>query len=248
MNVTQGPDGLAVSGNAAFPVTRGAICVKGWTAPDTLDYPERLRTPLVRNADGRLEPASWDAALTNEKTYLLGKFARVALGTSNIDYNGRFGMSSGAAASTMALGLDRGLPFPLQDIPQATVILLALANGILHVLIRDNLIDPVFIRDRTDGFEEVRRIAATYWPQRVEEITGVPEADTSRQPASAIPGAVKIAASIRRDTVFVPFHWGGEQSANNLTNAALDPTSKMPEFKVCATRVIPIDDDVDDGD
>ena len=179
-------------------------------------------------------------ALTNEKTYLLGKFARVALGTSNIDYNGRFCMSSGAAASTMALGLDRGLPFPLQDIPQATVILLAganiaetmpplmqyfeaqqarggtlivvdprrtataawatrhlairpgtdaaLANGILHVLIRDNLIDPAFIRDRTDGFEEVRRIAAIYWPQRVEEITGVPEAaivETARRLGTA---------------------------------------------------------------
>jgi len=51
----------------------------------------------------------------------------------------------------------------------------ALANGILHVLIRDNLIDPAFIRDRTDGFEQARRIAAIYWPERVEEITGVPE-------------------------------------------------------------------------
>jgi assimilatory nitrate reductase catalytic subunit len=55
--------------------------------------------------------------------------------------------------------------------------------------------------------------------------------------------AVKTTASIRRDTVFVPFHWGAEQSANNLTNAALDPTSKMPEFKVCAARVVAIDDD-----
>ena len=44
-------------------------------------------------------------------------------------------------------------------------------------------------------------------------------------------------SSIREDTVFAPFHWGGAQSANRLTNAALDPTSKMPEFKVCATRI-----------
>jgi assimilatory nitrate reductase catalytic subunit len=48
---------------------------------------------------------------------------------------------------------------------------------------------------------------------------------------------VRTTTTIREDTVFVPFHWGGDQSANNLTNAALDPTSKMPEFKVCATRV-----------
>jgi assimilatory nitrate reductase catalytic subunit len=42
---------------------------------------------------------------------------------------------------------------------------------------------------------------------------------------------------IREDTIFVPFHWPGEQSANRLTNPALDPISKMPEFKVCAARV-----------
>ena len=48
---------------------------------------------------------------------------------------------------------------------------------------------------------------------------------------------VKTTTAIREDTVFVPFHWGGEQSANNLTNTALDPTSKMPELKVCAARV-----------
>ena len=47
---------------------------------------------------------------------------------------------------------------------------------------------------------------------------------------------VKLTRAIREDTVFVPFHWGGEQSANRLTNAALDPISRMPEFKVCAVR------------
>ena len=54
--------------------------------------------------------------LTNEKAYQLGKFARLALGTSRIDYNGRFCMSSAAAAGIRAFGLDRGLPFPLADL------------------------------------------------------------------------------------------------------------------------------------
>jgi assimilatory nitrate reductase catalytic subunit len=67
-------------------------------------------------------------SLTNEKAYLLGKFARVALGTSQIDYNGRFCMSSAAAASIRAFGLDRGLPFPLADIPDAQTILLVGSN------------------------------------------------------------------------------------------------------------------------
>jgi assimilatory nitrate reductase catalytic subunit len=47
---------------------------------------------------------------------------------------------------------------------------------------------------------------------------------------------VKLTTSAREDTVFVPFHWGGAQSINRLTNAALDPVSRMPEFKVCAVR------------
>src|SRR4030095_8268716 len=51
------------------------------------------------------------------------------------------------------------------------------ANGLLHVLIRDRLIDEAYIRDRTEGFEEARRIAAAYWPDRVEQITGVAEGD-----------------------------------------------------------------------
>lgn len=66
--------------------------------------------------------------LTNEKAYALGKFARVALGTSQIDYNGRFCMSSAAAASNAALGLDRGLPFPLADVQQAGAVLLVGSN------------------------------------------------------------------------------------------------------------------------
>jgi assimilatory nitrate reductase catalytic subunit len=48
---------------------------------------------------------------------------------------------------------------------------------------------------------------------------------------------LKVTPAIREDTVFVPFHWGGERSANRLTHAALDPISRMPEFKVCAARI-----------
>lgn len=47
----------------------------------------------------------------------------------------------------------------------------------------------------------------------------------------------RLTRSIREDTVFVPFHWGGIQAVNRLTNPALDPVSRMPEFKVCAARI-----------
>jgi assimilatory nitrate reductase catalytic subunit len=66
--------------------------------------------------------------LTNEKAYAFGKFARVALRTSMIDYNGRFCMSSAATAANRAFGIDRGLPFPLPDITEAETILLVGSN------------------------------------------------------------------------------------------------------------------------
>jgi assimilatory nitrate reductase catalytic subunit len=139
-----------------FPTNRGGLCQKGWTAAELLDSPERLRTPLARDRrDAPLRPVGWDEALervvtgirdaqrsgrdrvavfgggglTNEKAYLLGKFARVALRTPNIDYNGRFCMSSAAAAGNRAFGVDRGLPFPLSDIPAADAILLVGSNA-----------------------------------------------------------------------------------------------------------------------
>ncbi|MGH3516908.1 MAG: molybdopterin oxidoreductase family protein, partial [Haloechinothrix sp.] len=48
---------------------------------------------------------------------------------------------------------------------------------------------------------------------------------------------VRLVPSARLDTVFLPFHFPGAQRANLLTNPALDPTSRMPEFKVCAVRL-----------
>lgn len=237
-----------------FPTNRGGLCQKGWTCTDVLESPQRLRTPLLRDSKhAALRPASWEEALsritsgirciqqrfgldavgvfgggglTNEKAYLLGKFARVALRTSQIDYNGRFCMSSAAAAVTKAFGLDRGLPFPLADIPHAQAVLLvgsnaaetmppvmqyfqaqvrnggalivvdpratptahaatlhlqitpgtdaALANGLLHIAIKERYIDEAFIERRTAGFEQIRRCVSSYWPDRVERITGIP--------------------------------------------------------------------------
>jgi len=48
---------------------------------------------------------------------------------------------------------------------------------------------------------------------------------------------VRCVVSLRPDTVFLPFHYGGEQAANLVTNPALDPISRMPEFTVCAVRL-----------
>src|ERR1700761_788436 len=90
------------------------LCIKGRYAFDFANHSERLTKPLVRNADGKLEPVSWDYAIdyaakklagvrdtrsgraigvigsnrtTNEENYLLQKFARTVLGTNNIDHH-----------------------------------------------------------------------------------------------------------------------------------------------------------------
>jgi assimilatory nitrate reductase catalytic subunit len=237
-----------------FPVNRGALCGKGRTAPAVLSSRVRLTGPLVRNpANNELEPAGWDEALarivdqlvrvraahgpdavgvfgggglTNEKAYALGKFARVVLSTSQIDYNGRFCMSSAAAAHQRAFGLDRGLPFPLEDIARTGCVILvgsnlaetmppalryltelrqnggrlividprrtrtaeqadlhlaprpgtdlALALGMLHLIVAQGRVDEKFVRERTSGWDEARAGSMAHWPELVERLTGVP--------------------------------------------------------------------------
>ncbi|GAA3681406.1 molybdopterin oxidoreductase family protein [Arthrobacter ginkgonis] len=138
-----------------FPTNGGALCRKGWSSAQLLGAADRIVEPLLRGPDGVLRPAAWDevldlvaakvralrtahgadavavfgaGGLTNEKAYQLGKFARLALGTRLIDYNGRFCMSSAAAAGNRSFGLDRGLPFPLTDLGGAGAILLLGSN------------------------------------------------------------------------------------------------------------------------
>lgn len=142
---------LRIAANPEFPVNRGQMCIKGFTSAALLDHPQRIRQPMLRQPNGRLAPTSWHSALdfiaerlkaiqaahgnaavglfgsgalTNEKAYLLGKFARVALNTPNIDYNGRYCMSSAAAGQNRAFGIDRGLPFPVSDIAETQTLML----------------------------------------------------------------------------------------------------------------------------
>jgi assimilatory nitrate reductase catalytic subunit len=58
-------------------------------------------------------------------------------------------------------------------------------------------------------------------------------------------GAMELKASvvptIRPDTIFIPYHYGRRDAANLLTNPAVDPTVKIPEYKACAARVEKLD-------
>src|SRR5262245_1158784 len=107
-----------------FPFNRGMLCPKGVKRYMQNSHRDRLLAPLIRDSSGgttSFRQTDWDealaftasrlrqiqqrhgpdsvavyggASLTTEKAYLLGKFARVALGTRHIDYNGRLCMVS----------------------------------------------------------------------------------------------------------------------------------------------------------
>jgi assimilatory nitrate reductase catalytic subunit len=62
----------------------------------------------------------------------------------------------------------------LQPVPNTD---LSLANGLLHIAIRENLVDEEYVATRTNGFDAVRRAVRAYWPDRVERVTGVPVPD-----------------------------------------------------------------------
>ena len=139
-----------------FPFNEGRLCPKGVKRYLQGSHPDRLLAPLERHesAPDGFREVEWDAALdrvvseirriqdehgadsfamlsgvslTNEKSYLIGKFARLALGTANLDYNGRLCMVSAGGAAMKALGVDRA-PNPWSDIPLADVVFIAGAN------------------------------------------------------------------------------------------------------------------------
>lgn len=236
-----------------YPHNRGSLCPKGVVAYQQANHPDRLRHPLMRR-NGALVRASWDEALdfvaarwraiqaehgadavaiysgssmTNEKCYLMGKFARVAVGTRHVDYNGRLCMSSAAGAYERAFGLDRS-PVPMPDIALARTILvvgsnvaecfpvamqwiwrardrgarlivvdpretpaartadlwlpvrpgtdIALFNAMLRVLVHEGMVDDAYLRERTSGWEDVRRMVDDMTPERAQALCGVPAA------------------------------------------------------------------------
>lgn len=234
-----------------FPVNRGKLCPKGVKRYMQNEHPDRLIAPMLRSDSG-FEPTTWEnaldrtaeairriqskygndafaflggASMTNEKAYLNGKFARVALQTRNIDYNGRLCMVSAGAANKKAFGIDRAAN-PWSDIPKTDVIIIAgsnlaecfpiltdyiwkardkgakiiiidpritpigrtadlflpvrpgrdsaLCHGILHVMVKNDWIDPEFIEAHTEGWSDVRNLVQKYTPEYTEKITGVP--------------------------------------------------------------------------
>ena len=139
-----------------FPFNRGMLCPKGVKRYLQGSHPDRLLHAYKRDpsAPGGFSRMDYDeairrvadeidriqstygndafallsgASLTTEKTYLMGKFAHMALKTANIDYNGRLCMVSAAAGNKKSFGIDRAAS-PMKDVLGADVVWISGAN------------------------------------------------------------------------------------------------------------------------
>jgi len=137
-----------------FPFNEGRLCPKGVQRYLQNNHPNRLLSPIKRVEGKGFLPIEWNEAfettieqikhiqdkygkdafamlsgvsLTNEKSYMVGKFARLALKTANLDYNGRLCMVSAGTGNKKAFGLDRASN-NWSDLKHAEVIIIAGAN------------------------------------------------------------------------------------------------------------------------
>ncbi|MEJ7607786.1 MAG: molybdopterin-dependent oxidoreductase, partial [Bryobacteraceae bacterium] len=192
---------------------------------EALDFTARRITEIREKYGPDAVAIYGGASMITEKAYVLGKFARVAVGTKNIDYNGRLCMVSAGTAYKLTFGIDRA-PNPWADLHKAQVVLIAGSNvadcapittqylwqckenggklivvdprmtpitrkadlylpvrpgtdlalflSMLHVLVRDGLIDRDYIAKNTTGWEAVGASVRNWTPDRAALVTGVP--------------------------------------------------------------------------
>jgi formate dehydrogenase major subunit len=136
------------------PVSGGHLCVKGRYAFDFVSASDRITQPMIRKGD-KWQQVTWDDAIsftaeslrrisethgpdsiavlgsargTNEESYLAQKFARVVIGTNNVDCCARVCHTPTAAAMKLMLGTGAATN-SYDDIEKAQTILLCGANA-----------------------------------------------------------------------------------------------------------------------
>ncbi len=90
-------------------------------------------------------------------------------------------------------------------------------NGMIHVIIKENLQDQSFIDQRTQGYEELKQTAEKYTPEYVEEITGIPAQsliEAARLYATAKAGSILYCMGITQ-------HTHGTDNVKSLANLAM---------------------------
>jgi formate dehydrogenase alpha subunit len=90
-------------------------------------------------------------------------------------------------------------------------------NGLMHVIIKENLHDQAFIENRTTGFDELKAIVEKYTPEYVESITGIPAQqiiEAARTYAGARAGSILYCMGITQHTT-------GTDNVKSLANLAM---------------------------
>lgn len=277
------------------PVSKGALCVKGWNCYEFSNSSERLTTPLIKKG-GKLTPASWQEALsliiekfkgygdtfgpdslaflssaktTNEENFLMMKLARAVFKTNNVDHCARLCHAStvvglaatfGSGAMTNSIneftdaelilitGSDTTAQHPLigsrivnavKDKGAKLIVIdprqielskyaaihaqqkngtdVAWINGLINVIISEDLQDKKFIEDRTEGFEELKNFVKDYTPEYVEKITSIPKEkiiEIARLYASARKAMIVYSMGITQHTT-------GVDNVKSLANLAM---------------------------
>lgn len=151
------------------PVSRGALCVKGWNCYEFSNDLNRLTTPLIKKA-GKFVPTSWDEALnlivekftnyrsqfgpdclaflssaktTNEENFLMAKLARAVFKTNNIDHCARLCHSSTVVGLAASFG-SGAMTNSINEFEDAEVILVTGSDTTAqHPLIGSRIINAV---------------------------------------------------------------------------------------------------------
>ena len=147
--------GVNITPNPEYPVNLGMACPKGWEALTPLSAPDRATTPLLKNAQGQLEPVDWDTAmqvftlrfkaiqdkfgpeavawigtgqLATEELAFLGALAKFGMGIVHGDSNTRQCMATSAVAYKQSFGFDAP-PYSYKDFEESDVLIFIGSNA-----------------------------------------------------------------------------------------------------------------------
>ncbi len=90
-------------------------------------------------------------------------------------------------------------------------------NGMMHVIIKEDIYDRTFVGTRTEGFEELKKVVEKFTPEYTEEITGIPAQqiiDAARMYAGAKAGSILYCMGITQHTT-------GTDNVKSLANLAM---------------------------
>jgi formate dehydrogenase alpha subunit len=94
---------------------------------------------------------------------------------------------------------------------------IAVINGLMHVIINENLPDQAYIAERTEGFDAFKETVTKYTPEYVEQISGVPAEDLRR--AARLYGQAQAASIVY--AMGITQHTVGTDNVKSLANLSM---------------------------